>query len=179
MKNKIVSWSQISIKKIVFQIIIFIPGRCHIGVRSIQISRCLRPPRTRAPAIVAASAGSSRWSHGAALPVQRSASQLQLFPVHLLLFVTQQLVYQHAGEYAGQYTGHRDAEEGPQAVRQRAVHRFAVRSSLEQYAGIPLYLRRAVTRARSANTHNFKINIPEVCLRSRNNILISYNSSPE
>lgn len=130
-------------------ILFYIPGRCHIRIRRVQISRRLGPPRARAPAIVAASAGRGRCSHGATLAVQRSASQLQLLPVHLLLLVTQQLVHQHAREYAGQYTGHRDTEKSPQAVRKCAVHRFAVSSSLEQHSGIPFRWRCSVTCTRS------------------------------
>lgn len=128
---------------------IILPGWRHVRIRCVQIPGCLGPPRIRTAAVVAASAGPGRRSHGAALAVQRSASQLQLLPVHLLLFVAQQLVHQHTREYAGQYTGDRDAEESPEAVRQRAVHRLAVRRSLKQHAGISLRRRRAVTRARS------------------------------
>lgn len=51
-------------------ILLYIPGRCHIRIRRVQISRRLGPPRARAPAIVAASAGRGRCSHGATLAVQ-------------------------------------------------------------------------------------------------------------
>lgn len=67
---------------------IFSPGRRQIGIRRVQIPRCLGPPGVRAAAVIAAAAGSGRQSHGTSLAVQRSASELQLLPIHLLLLVT-------------------------------------------------------------------------------------------
>lgn len=122
------------------------PGRCQVGIRRVKISRRLGPPRARAAAIVAATARSARRPNAASLPVQRSASQFQLFPIHLLLLVTQQLVDEHAGKYAGQDTGHRDAEQGSEAGVQGTVDRLAVGRTFEQDSWIPF--RGPVTRAR-------------------------------
>lgn len=143
---------------------IILPGWCHVRIRRVQISRCLGPPRARAPAIVTASAGSGRCSHGATLAVQRSTSQLQLLPVHLLLFVTQQLIHQHTREYAGQYTGHRDTEKSPQAIRKCAVHRIAVSGSLKQHSGIPFRWRCSVTCTRSELNSRLKSILKETYL---------------
>lgn len=141
-----------------------IPRRRYVGVWCIQVPRRLGPPRARTAAIVAASAGSCRRSDGASLTVQRPASQLQLLPVHLLFLVTQQLVHQHARKYASKYTSHRDAEEGPQAVGQRAMYRFAMRCSFKQHPRIPFRLRCAVTRTRSNRHGNSELMIiREIC----------------
>lgn len=125
------------------------PGRRQVGIRGVKISRRLGPPRARSSAIVAAAARPGRRPDAASLPVQRSASQFQLLPIHLLLLVTQQLVDEHAGKYAGEDTGHRDAEQGPEAGVQGAVHRLAVGRTLEQHSWISF--RRPVTRARPAS----------------------------
>lgn len=46
--------------------------------------------------------------------VQRPTAQLQLFPVHLLALVTEQLVDQHAADHGHENTDHRQAEEDAQ-----------------------------------------------------------------
>lgn len=130
------------------------PGRGQIGIRRVKIARRLRPPWAGAAAVVAAAARAARRPHAASLPVQRSAPQLQLLPIHLLLLVAEQLVDEHAGEYTGKDPGHRNAEQSSEAGVEGAVNRLAVRRPLEQNSWISF--RRPVTRARPAFSNHFE-----------------------
>lgn len=134
----------------------YLPSRGHIRIGSVQISRRLRPPGSNATAVVAASTGTGgsgvHQSGTGSLAVKRPAPELQLLPVHLLLLVAEQLVDEHAGEYAGQDAGDRDPEEGAKAGVESTVDCLAVGRSLEQDTGIRVSgLRGTVTRAGSVN----------------------------
>uniref|UniRef100_A0A8D8MMW9 (northern house mosquito) hypothetical protein n=1 Tax=Culex pipiens TaxID=7175 RepID=A0A8D8MMW9_CULPI len=75
-----------------------------------------------------------RWS---LLPgVQRTTPQFQLFPVHLLAFVTQQLVHQHAAEHRHQHPGHGQSKHGPQTRIQCPVNDSTIGRRIEHEAHV-------------------------------------------
>lgn len=116
-----------------------LPRRRHIRIGRVQVPRGLGPPGPYAAAVVAATTGAGGprvdepgSGHVVLVAVEGATPELQLFPVHLLLLVPEQLVEQHAGEDAGEDAGDADAEEGAQAGEEGALDDVAVGRALEE-----------------------------------------------